>query len=329
MLTDEKIIQINSLRVKPGKKLKLKDHKTKYTGKILNKRDSEAMLEIGRKHLAEIQDKLYAHNEHSVLIIFQAMDAAGKDGAVKHIMSGFNPLGVKVYSFKAPNSFELDHDYFWRHSVALPARGEIAIHNRSHYENVLVTKVHPEFILNENIPGIDSIKDINKKFWKARYKQIRRYEHNLADNGMLILKFFLNVSKKEQKKRFMERIDDPSKNWKFSLADLRERGYWDQYQTAYEDAISETSTDNAPWFIIPADDKWYARLAIASVIYRYFETLKMSYPKVSAAQKIELQKAKAQLMAEKSNSNGKAKKGDVIVKKAKAKPVKQILPAKA
>lgn len=317
MLTDEKIIQINSLQVKPGKKLKLKDHSTKYKGKILNKRDSEAMLEIGRKHLAEIQDKLYAHNEHSVLIIFQAMDAAGKDGAVKHIMSGFNPLGVKVYSFKAPNAFELDHDYFWRHSVALPARGEIAIHNRSHYENVLVTKVHPEFILNENIPGIDSLNDINAKFWKNRYKQIRRYEKNLAANGMLILKFFLNVSKKEQKKRFLERIDDPSKNWKFSLADLRERGYWDQYQNAYEDAISATSTEKAPWFIIPADDKWYARLAIASVIYRYFNKLKMSYPKVSAAQKVELQKAKAQLLAEKSNSNGKAKKGDVKVNKTK------------
>ncbi len=329
MLSDEKIIQINSLRVKPGKKFKLKDYNTKYKGKTLNKRDSEAMLEIGRKHLAEIQDKLYAHNEHSVLIIFQAMDAAGKDGAVKHIMSGFNPLGVKVYSFKAPNAFELDHDYFWRHSVALPARGEIAIHNRSHYENVLVTKVHPEFILNENIPGIDSIDDINKKFWKARYKQIRRFEKNLAGNGMLILKFFLNVSKKEQKKRFLERIDDPSKNWKFSLADLRERGYWDQYQAAYEDAISETSTHQAPWFIIPADDKWYARLAIASVIYRYFETLKMSYPKVSAAQKIELQKAKAQLLAEKNDSNGKAGKSEgKLPKTKKAKTVKQKVAAK-
>jgi PPK2 family polyphosphate:nucleotide phosphotransferase len=323
MLTDEKIIQINSLKAKPGKKLKLKDHNTKYKGKILNKKDSESMLEIGRKHLAEIQDKLYAHNEHSVLIIFQAMDAAGKDGAVKHIMSGFNPLGVKVYSFKAPNAFELDHDYFFRHSIALPARGEIAIHNRSHYENVLVTKVHPEFILNENIPGIDTVSDINNKFWNARYKQIRRYEKNLTENGMLVLKFFLNVSKKEQKKRFMERIDDPSKNWKFSLADLRERGYWDKYQTAYEEAITETSTDNAPWFIIPADNKWYARLAIAAVIYRYFNTLKMSYPKVNAKQKEELQKAKAQLLAEKGKSNGKAKKRD-----AKVKNVKKIAPAK-
>lgn len=326
MLTDEKIIQLNSLKVKPGSKLKLKDHNTKYKGKILNKRDSESLLEIGRKHLAEIQDKLYAHNEYSVLIIFQAMDAAGKDGAVKHIMSGFNPLGVKVYSFKAPNAFELDHDYFWRHSVALPARGEIAIHNRSHYENVLVTKVHPQFILNENIPGIDTVDDINAKFWKQRYKQIRRYEKNLSENGMLILKFFLNVSKKEQKKRFMERIEDPSKNWKFSLADLRERGYWDRYQEAYEEAISETSEDHAPWFIIPADNKWYARLAIASVIYRYFDKLKIAYPKVSAAQRAELQKAKDQLLSEKKNNNGKGQKKDLNVKKARKKTAKKAVP---
>jgi PPK2 family polyphosphate:nucleotide phosphotransferase len=233
------------------------------------------------------------------LIIFQAMDAAGKDGAVKHIMSGFNPLGVKVYSFKAPNSHELDHDYFWRHQLALPARGEIAIHNRSHYENVLVTKVHPEFVLAENIPGIDSVEDIDKKFWEQRYKQIRRFEKNLTDNGMIILKFFLNVSKKEQKKRFLERIDDPSKNWKFSLSDLKERGFWDDYQKAYEEALSATSTEYAPWFVIPADDKWYARLSIAAIIYREFEKLEFSYPTVSEKQKEELQKAKAHLLGEK------------------------------
>ena len=186
--------------------------------------------------------------------------------------------------------------------MALPARGEIAIHNRSHYENVLVTKVHPEYILGENIPGIDSIKKIDKKFWESRYKQIRRFEKNLALNGAIILKFFLNVSKKEQKKRFLERIDDPSKNWKFSLSDLKERGFWDQYQTAYEEAIEATSTDYAPWFIIPADDKWFSRLAIASVIHNQFEKLEISYPVVSESQKAELQKAKAQLMAE---SNGK------------------------
>lgn len=305
MLTDEKIIQLKSLLVKPGKNIRMKDFDTKYKGKGLNKKESESLLEEGRKHLAEIQDKLYAHNRYSVLIIFQAMDAAGKDGAVKHIMSGFNPLGVKVYSFKAPNSHELDHDFFWRHELALPARGEIAIHNRSHYENVLVTKVHPEFILGENIPGVESLKKIDKAFWEGRYKQIRRFEKNLTDNGMIIMKFFLNVSKKEQKKRFLERIDDKSKNWKFSLGDLKERGHWDNYQKAYEEAISATSTDSAPWFIIPADDKWYARLAIASVIYRQFEKLKFSYPVVSEAQREELQRAKAQLMAE---GDGGAKK---------------------
>ncbi len=318
MLSDEKLIQINNLRVKPGYKLKLSSHKTDYQGKMLNKTDATTLLEMGRKHLAEIQDKLYAHNKHSVLIIFQAMDAAGKDGAVKHIMSGFNPLGVKVYSFKAPNSHELDHDYFWRHSIAMPARGEIAIHNRSHYENVLVTRVHPDYILNEKIPGIETLKDVNDKFWKARFKQIRRFEKNLADNGMLILKFFLNVSKKEQKKRFLERIDDPGKNWKFSLADLKERGFWDQYQQVYEEAITATSTEYAPWFVIPADDKWFARLAIASVIYRYFEKLKLTYPTINESQKAELQKARLALMAERELPK-KKKKTLKSTKKVKTK----------
>lgn len=318
MLSDEKLISIKKLYAKPGKKISLKDYDTKYTGKQLNRKDAEQLLDTGRKHLAEIQDKLYAHNQYSVLIIFQAMDAAGKDGAVKHIMSGFNPLGVKVYSFKAPNSHELDHDFFWRHNLAMPARGEIAIHNRSHYENVLVTKVHPEWILNENIPGVDSLKDINKAFWDMRYKQITRFEKNLTENGTIILKFFLHVSKKEQKKRFLERIDDPSKNWKFSLSDIKERAYWDDYQKVYEEAISETSKEHAPWFIIPADDKWYARLAIAAVIYREFGKLKLSYPTVTDSQKAELQKARLHLMSE--NGNGKDKPQE------KRKKVKVVAP---
>jgi PPK2 family polyphosphate:nucleotide phosphotransferase len=298
MLTDERLIQVKKLLVAEKAKIKLSDYDTAYEGRELNKQQSEELLEQGRKHLAEIQDKLYAHNQYSVLIIFQAMDAAGKDGAVKHIMSGFNPLGVKVYSFKAPTSHELDHDFFWRHQLALPARGEIAIHNRSHYENVLVTRVHPEYILSENIPGIDSVDKIDKAFWESRFKQIRRFEKNLTLNGTVILKFFLHISKKEQKKRFIERIDDPTKNWKFSLSDLKERGYWDDYQKAYQEVLSATSTKYAPWFVIPADDKWYARLAIASIIYRQFEKLDLSYPKVSAAQKQELQKAKEKLLAE-------------------------------
>ncbi|MFN8845158.1 MAG: polyphosphate kinase 2 family protein [Chryseotalea sp.] len=298
MLSNEKLFNVKDMLVKPETDIKLKSYSTQYKGEALNKKDAEKLLEEGRKHLAEIQDELYAHNKYSVLIIFQAMDAAGKDGAVKHIMSGFNPLGVKVYSFKAPNSHELDHDYFWRHQLALPARGEIAIHNRSHYENVLVTKVHPEYVLNENIPGIDSLDKIDKEFWKQRYKQIRRFEKNLSDNGTIILKFFLHVSKKEQKKRFLERIDDPSKNWKFSLSDLKERGFWKDYQKAYEEALSATSTEYAPWFVIPADDKWFARLAIAAVIYRQFGKLNLSYPVVSEQQKEELQKAKLKLMSE-------------------------------
>ena len=301
-------LNINDYLVKPGKKIRLKDFETGYKSNKITKEESVQLLENGVKELAITQDKLYAHNQYSILIILQAMDAAGKDGAVKHIMSGFNPLGVKVYSFKAPNSHELDHDFFWRHELALPARGEIAIHNRSHYENVLVTKVHPEFIMNENIPGIDSVKKVDKKFWENRYKQIRRFEKNLTDNGTIILKFFLNVSKKEQKKRFMERIDDTTKNWKFSMADLKERGFWDDYQKAYEEAMSETSTDTAPWFVIPADDKWFARLSIGYVIYKEFEKLKLSYPTVSELQRVELQKAKAKLMAEDGGKEEKPKK---------------------
>lgn len=302
MLNDEKLIQLKNLSVRSDKKIKLKDFETSYKGKTLDKNEAEELLESGRKHLAEIQDKLYAHNRYSVLIIFQAMDAAGKDGAVKHIMSGFNPQGVKVYSFKTPNSNELDHDFLWRHTLALPARGEIAIHNRSHYENVLVTRVHPEYILNEHIPGIESVEDIGKDFWEDRFKQINRFEKNLSENGTIILKFFLHVSKKEQKKRFLERIDDPSKNWKFSLQDLKERAHWKEYQQAYEEAISATSKKYAPWFIIPADDKWYARLAIASVIYRQFEKLEICYPSLNETQKAELQKARLLLMDEKEST---------------------------
>jgi PPK2 family polyphosphate:nucleotide phosphotransferase len=296
-MSSKKKTSWKKFQVKANERIRLKDYATS-DGKSLDKEKSRQLLEEGRKKLADLQDMLYAFNKYGVLIIFQAMDAAGKDGAVKHIMSGFNPLGVKVYSFKAPNSAELDHNYFWRHQLALPARGEIAIHNRSHYENVLVTRVHPEYILSERIPGVDDVKKIGKDFWKSRFKQIRRFEKNLADNGMVILKFFLHVSKKEQKKRFLERIDDPQKNWKFSTADLAERGHWDEYQKAYEEAISETSTELAPWFIIPADDKWFARLTIADVIYHYFERLKMSYPAVNAAQKAALQDARRKLMAE-------------------------------
>jgi PPK2 family polyphosphate:nucleotide phosphotransferase len=293
-----KFIDTGDFLVKEGSKVKLKNFDTSYKGKSLQKDEASQLLDDSRKQLAKIQDKLYAHNRYSVLIIFQAMDAAGKDGAIKHVTSGFNPQGVKVTSFKHPSAAELDHQYLWRHMVTLPSHGEIAIHNRSHYENVLITRVHPEYILSELLPGIESTKDIDQKFWDARFKQIRSFEKTLAANGMIILKFFLHVSKKEQKKRFLERIDDPSKNWKFSASDLKERGYWNDYQSAYEDAIENTSAKHAPWYIIPADDKWYARLAVATVILDTLKDLDMHYPKVTAGQKKELQKAKEELSKE-------------------------------
>ncbi|HEY4655636.1 MAG TPA: polyphosphate kinase 2 family protein [Cyclobacteriaceae bacterium] len=294
----DKLIDFNKHKVTQGTKVSLGDYDTEYTGERFGKREAEALLEAGREQLAEMQDKLYAHNRYSVLIVLQAMDAAGKDSSIKHIMSGFNPQGVKVFSFKAPSVSELDHDFLWRHYKALPARGEICIFNRSHYENVLVTRVHPEYILTEHLPGIDAVDKITDDFWSDRFRQICRFEENLSENGTMILKFFLHLSLDEQKKRFLERIDDPSKNWKFSMGDLVERGFWNSYQRAYEEAISATSTDYAPWFIIPADDKWFSRLAIAGIIYQYFEKLSLHYPSLNESQKAELKKARLQLMSE-------------------------------
>ena len=290
---------IKQLQIKPGSKVDLKKFYTDYDHKMVSREEGAEILERGIKQLAEMQDKLYAHNQYSMLIVFQAMDAAGKDSSIKHIMSGLNPQGVKVTSFKTPSSTELDHDYFWRHYKELPARGEIGIFNRSHYENVLVTRVHPEYILNENLPQVNTLNDIDEDFWNQRYKQINRFEKNINENGTIILKFFLHMSKKEQKKRLLERIDDPTKNWKFSMADLKERSLWDKYMKAYEEMLSATSQPDAPWFVIPADDKWFARLAIAAIIYREFEKMKFTYPAVDKAAKAELQKAKQMLLAEK------------------------------
>lgn len=297
MISNDLYEEMKRFKVKPGETVNLGDYHTDYKGKALTKQEGEDLLEDGRKKLAEMQDKLYAHNRHSILIVFQAMDASGKDGAVKHILSGVNPLGVKIHSFKTPTSHELDRDYLWRHALAMPARGEIAIHNRSHYENVLVTRVHPEYILRENIPGITSVENITEKFWQSRFKQINRFEKNMAKNGTVILKFFLYLSKKEQKKRLLARIDDPTKNWKFEVGDLKERGYWEKYHKCYEEAISATSTENAPWFIVPADNKWYTRLAIASIIYRELGKLKMDYPAVSDEHRKELLIARDELMS--------------------------------
>jgi PPK2 family polyphosphate:nucleotide phosphotransferase len=289
---------IKTLKVKEGKKVALHKYDTEYSPEGISKALGEKLLAESIGKLSALQDKLYAHNKYSILIILQAIDAAGKDGAVRHVMTGFNPQGVKVISFKQPSSNELDHDYFWRHYTELPARGDIAIFNRSHYENVLVTRVHPEYILGEQLPDVKTVKDIDAAFWNKRYKQINRFEKNIAENGTIVLKFFLHLSKEEQKKRFIERIDDPKKNWKFSIDDLKERAHWDEYQAAYEEMLSKTSKDEAPWFIIPADNKWSARLAISELILQEFESLKIHYPTVTKAQKEELLKARAVLMNE-------------------------------
>ncbi|MDH7461475.1 polyphosphate kinase 2 family protein [Chitinophagaceae bacterium 26-R-25] len=306
MKVKDKLLEyLDECRVKPGKEVNLKKYKTDFEHEDLAKEEGAELLQFGIQKLAEMQDKLYAHNKYNVLIIFQAMDAAGKDGAIKHVMSGLNPQGVQVTSFKAPTSHELEHDYLWRHYIALPPRGEIGIFNRSHYENVLVTRVHPEYLLGENLPDIKSVKDVDQSFWNKRFEQINCFEKTLADNGTVILKFFLHLSKKEQKKRFLERIDNPSKNWKFSSADLKERGFWKDYRKAYEDAIANTSKDHAPWYVIPADDKWFARLVIAAAIYYEFQKLDIDYPIVNAAQKEDLLKAKDMLMKE-GEENGES-----------------------
>ena len=296
----ELIIDAEKYKVKPKEKVNLKEWDTDYEGERLNKELGTKLLSVGRKELSEVQEKLYAQNRYSILIILQAMDAAGKDSAIKHIMSGFSPIGVNVHSFKTPSTRELDHHYLWRHYLALPPRGEVAIHNRSHYENVLVTRVHPEYILKERIPGINTVDDIDAKFWKRRMKQINHFEKTLVMNGTIVLKFFLHVSRKEQKKRFLERIDDTEKNWKFSTADVHERQYWDDYQHAYEQALGATSTKYSPWFIVPADDKWYSRLVIAAAISQQFEKMHIVYPVLTEAEKQELVKGKDLLMGEES-----------------------------
>jgi PPK2 family polyphosphate:nucleotide phosphotransferase len=261
-------------KITGDKKISLNDFDTAYTG-LYKKDDSEEILAGLIKQTSELQTKLYADNRHALLIIFQAMDAAGKDGAIAHTMSGLNPQGCQVYSFKQPSAEELDHDFLWRHYIALPERGRIGIHNRSHYENVLITKVHPEQILNERIPGIEKVGDITEDFWKDRYKSIKEFEKHLTRNGTKIIKFFLHLSKEEQKERFLKRLDNEDKNWKFSSADVTERKYWKDYMKAYEDAINITSTDDAPWYIIPADKKWFTRIAISNII---LETLKELHP---------------------------------------------------
>ncbi|WP_029275225.1 polyphosphate kinase 2 family protein [Pedobacter borealis] len=289
--------EFKGLIVQGDKKFSLKNHKTDYTGGY-NKEKAKDALVNSKIELNHLQEKLYASGKHSVLIIFQAMDAAGKDSAIEHVMSGLNPQGCQVYTFKVPTLEEYEHDFLWRHYKALPERGRIGIHNRSHYENVLVCKVHPEYVLSENIPGFSDVKKINKSFWQQRYKSIRNFEEHLTANGTVILKFFLNVSRDEQKQRFLERIDDPTKNWRFSSGDIKERALWDKYMEAYQDAINETSTAESPWHIIPADKKWFARLAISEIIEDKLKSLDLKFPVLGEAEVAKLDETKSVLLSE-------------------------------
>ncbi len=282
---------ISRLIVKPGRRVSLKDYPTDWTFQH-GKEDGKKMLADGVGKLAEHQDKLYAQNIYSVLLIFQAMDAAGKDGTIKHVMSGINPQGCQVFSFKAPSAEERDHGYLWRSVKALPERGRIGIHNRSYYEEVLVVRVHPEILAGQQLP--DERK--GDGIWKERFGQINDFERYLVENGTIPIKFFLNVSKREQRERFLERIDTPEKHWKFALNDVKERRFWKQYMRAYEDVFSHTSTAHAPWYIIPADNKWFMRLAVAEVINFRLGQLNLKYPTVSTARKKELLQARRMLM---------------------------------
>lgn len=285
-------------KIPEGKPVSLKDLPTDDEDKRVNKAEGEILLKSDILKLAVLQQKLYISNRYSILIVLQAMDAGGKDSVIKHVMSGLNPQGVNVTSFKVPTHQELQHDFLWRHYIALPARGMIGIFNRSHYENVLVTRVHPEYLLNEQLPGIAKLEDIDKSFWDMRFKEINHFEKTLVENGTVILKFHLHVSKKEQKKRFLERIDDSVKNWKFSSADLKERTLWKDYRKAYEEMMEQTSREIAPWFTVPADDKWFTRLVIANIIVNELGKLDLQYLVLNPQQKIELAKAKEDLQNE-------------------------------
>jgi len=289
-------MNIENFLIPEGKKLNLKDHKTDFTGNYTDKVEAGKDLVKNIERLSELQDVLYAQNNHALLLIFQAMDAAGKDSAIKHVMSGLNPQGVNVTSFKQPSSEELDHDYLWRSMKQTPERGRIGIFNRSYYEEVLVVRVHPEILRFQQMP--DKLEN-DKNIWRKRYAQITNFENYLSENGIHTLKFFLNVSKDEQKKRFLKRINTPEKNWKFSAADVKERGFWDDYQKAYSDAIEATSTKNAPWFVVPADNKWFTRVAVSEIIIKKMESLDLKYPKIDDAHMQGLLEAKKLLEAEK------------------------------
>jgi PPK2 family polyphosphate:nucleotide phosphotransferase len=281
-------------RITRGDKFRLRDMDP---GELLgftseDKPRAKEALALGIQALAELQDKLYAQDRWAVLLIFQAMDAAGKDGAIKHVMSGINPQGCQVFPFKAPSAEDLDHDYLWRCQKCLPNRGHIGIFNRSYYEETLVVRVHPELLKKQKIPAELVTRDI----WSERFQDIRSFERYLGRNGVVVRKFFLHVSKKEQKRRFLERIENPEKNWKFSAADLNERGYWDRYQEAYEDMIRHTATDEAPWYVVPADNKWFTRVVVAAAVIETLASLGLKYPEVGRDQRKELAAAKVLLL---------------------------------
>jgi len=259
-----------------------------------DKKAAREALEQGVQMLSELQQRLYAQNKWAVLLIFQAMDAAGKDGTIKHVMSGVNPQGCQVTSFKAPSALDLDHDYLWRANQSLPERGRIGIFNRSYYEETLVVRVHPELLAKQSLPP----DLVGPKLWKQRFEDIRHYERYLSRNGVVVLKFFLHLSKEEQKRRFLQRLERPEKNWKFSAADIRERGFWEDYRQAYEEMIRETATAHAPWFVVPADHKWFTRLVVAAAVIERLDGLDLRYPEVSQEAKQALAQAREQLLAE-------------------------------
>ncbi len=282
------------LRVPPDVKVKLKDYPSDATGPYHSKDEAANDLQKDVEKLADLQDKLYAKKTYALLIVLQGIDAAGKDGTVKHVMSSVNPTGCEVHSFKEPSTEELDHDYLWRHAKALPPRGSIGIFNRSHYEEVLVVRVHPELLAKEKVPKLKKGDNI----WPERYRQINDFEHYLVENGVEILKFFLHISKEEQKKRFLARLETPEKLWKFDANDIQQRDYWDQYIDAYEDMLSNTSTKHAPWYVIPADHKWFTHAAVADIVVRKLESLDLEPPKVDDAKQKEIEQAKKLLEKE-------------------------------
>ena len=282
----------SNLRVSDGQPFVLSAHDTKYTGGIASNKQAMQVLNKAKKELYTLQRKLYASGTHSVLLVFQAMDAAGKDSTVRHVFSGINPAGFKVSSFKAPSKKELAHDFLWRCNAAIPDRGRIGVFNRSHYEEVLVCKVHPEYILGQNIPSIKEQQDLNNAFWETRYQSIAQWENHLAANGTVILKFFLNVGRDEQKARFMSRIAEKKKNWKFNFGDLEERSLWPEYMTAYQEAIQYTASEQAPWYVIPADNKPIMRAMVASIVADRLTELDLKYPQIGEKERAKMEEAK-------------------------------------